>query len=141
MPILNDRVRDQVMEVFRDLTGPVRLVFFEQTLNCETCPEARHLVEEVASLSEKITFEPYNLITDSDRAREFRIDRVPAIAVVGAKDQGIRFFGTPSGHELGVLVETIQDVSSGHVNLRPETIEGLKALGSPVHLRIFVTPT
>ena len=138
--MLNDRAREQTRTALATLSSPVRLVFFEQSLNCETCPEARRLIAEVASLSDKITFESFNLITDRDRAAEFRVDRVPALLVLGEKDFGIRFYGIPGGYEFGALVETIQDVSAGRIGLKQETIEALKGLTSPVHLQVFVTP-
>jgi alkyl hydroperoxide reductase subunit AhpF len=141
MPVLDDRTRGKVRELFEQLSGRVRLVFFERTLGCETCPEARGLVEEVASLSDKIDLEVRNLAVDRERAAELRIARVPALAVLAGEDRGIRFYGTPSGYEFGTLIETIQDLSAGRIDLKPETIEGLKALSSPVHLQVFVTPT
>ena len=141
MSILSDRVREQVRASFSSLVNPVRLVFFEQTLNCETCPDARRLAEEVAALSDKISFEAYNLMTDREKAAEYGVDAVPALAVVGDQDQGIRFYGTPSGYEFGALVETIQDVSARRIGLSEKTIEALSALTTPVHLRVFVTPT
>jgi len=141
MPVLNDQVRDQVRGLFDQLTGAIRLVFFERTLDCETCPEARSLLQEVASLSEKIKLEICNLSIDRDKAAELRIDRVPALAVLAGEDRGIRFYGTPSGYEFGTLIDTIQDLSAGRIDLKEETIEALKGLASPVHLQVFVTPT
>jgi alkyl hydroperoxide reductase subunit AhpF len=141
MPVLDDRTRGKVGELFDRLNGRVRLVFFERTIGCETCPEARGLVEEVVSLSDKLDLEVRNAEIDQDRAAELRIDRVPALAVLAGEDRGIRFYGTPSGYEFGTLIETIQDLSAGRIDLRPETIEGLKALRSPVHIQVFVTPT
>jgi alkyl hydroperoxide reductase subunit AhpF len=141
MTILNDRARGQARDALSGLTGPVRLVFFETTLDCDTCPEAKSLAQEVAALSDKIRFEAYNVHLDKEKAREFRVNGAPVLAVVGEKDHGIRFYGTPGGYEFGTLIEAIQDVSAGRVALPPEIVEGLKALRSPVHLRVFVTPT
>ena len=141
MPMLNDHVREQVRGSFATMAGPVRLVFFEQTLNCETCRETRALLEEVAALSDKISLESYNLQIDREKAKEFEVEAAPAVAVVGGKDHGIRFYGIPAGYEFGTLIEAILDVSNGRVSLAPGTIEGLKALRSPVHMRVFVTPT
>ena len=141
MSMLNDRAREQVRGALEEMAEPVRLVFFEQTLNCETCPEARALVQEVADLSDMVTLETYNVLVDKEKAKEFSVEAAPVLAVVGKKDYGIRFYGTPSGYEFSVLIETIRDVSNGVVPLSEETFEALKAVTSPVHLRVFVTPT
>jgi alkyl hydroperoxide reductase subunit AhpF len=141
MSILNERTRAQVQEAFAALQGPVTLRFFEQSLNCPTCPVARRAAEEIASLSEKITLHILNPMIDRERAAADRIEGVPALAVCGEKDHGIRFYGAPSGYEVGALVEAILDVSLGRVALKTETIEGLRGLTSPVHLQVFVTPT
>ena len=141
MPFLDDRARDQVRARLADLGGSVRLVFFERALECDTCPEARALIEEVAALSDRISFEAWNVVTDREKAREYRVEEAPVLAVVGEKDYGIRFYGTPAGYEFGTLIEAIRDVGAGEARLEPSTIEALEGLSSPVHLRVFVTPT
>jgi alkyl hydroperoxide reductase subunit AhpF len=139
--ILNDRTREQVRGVLKDMTGAVKLVFFEQTLGCETCPDARALLEELATLSDKLSLELLNLQIDREKAALFRVDAVPALAVVGGKDFGIRFYGVPAGYEFSTLLDAILDVSNARTSLSPATIESLGKLATPVHLRVFVTPT
>ena len=55
-----------------------------------------------------------NFVLDKDKAAQYGIDRVPAIAVLGANGSGeatedsrIRFLGTPSGYEFISLVQAI----------------------------------
>ena len=74
--------------------------------------------------------------------RELGIQRIPAVAVMGAeKDYGIRFYGLPTGYEFGTLVDAILDVSSGDSGLSPETRQALQTLTKPVHIQVFSTPT
>jgi len=141
MPILNAQVVEHVRKAFADLDAPVRLVFFERSLDCDTCPDARRLLEELSEISDKVSLEIHNIEVDREKAREFKVDKVPALAVVGSEDRGVRFYGVPSGYEFGTLIETIQDISTGRIDLKPETVEALKGLAAPVHLEVFVTPT
>lgn len=147
MPMLNEEVRDQVKQQLADLANPVRLVMFTQEFECQYCAETRQLVEEVASLSDQLTAEIYDFVADEDVANEYSIDKIPAVAVIGAEgegapeDAGIRFYGIPSGYEFTSLLEAIQAVSRGEPELSEETQAYLSGLGEPVHLQVFVTPT
>ena len=87
--------------------------------------------------------ESANFVLDKERVEALRIQRIPAIAILGDgdKDFGIRMYGMPEGYEFGLLVETILDVSSGQSGLGEETKAALAALATPVHLQVFSTPT
>ncbi len=123
------------------LVGPVRLVYFTQTIACQFCREAEQVLREVADLSDKVTLEIYNQITDKEKAEALGIDKIPATAVIGAKDYGVRFYGIPSGYEFTSLVEDIVDVSRGQTSLSTRTLELLARLKEPMHIQVFVTPT
>ena len=141
MPILSTSDAARVREMFAGLPGPVRLVFFTQTLNCETCEPTKQMLGELAELSGQITVEEHNFLLESELAATYGIDRVPAIAVVGAQDYGIRFLGIPSGYEFMSLLDAIQVVSSGDSGLQPGSRELLAGLAAPLALQVFVTPT
>jgi alkyl hydroperoxide reductase subunit AhpF len=53
--------------------------------------------------------------------KEYGIEQIPAIAVVGEEDYGIRFYGIPSGYEFTSLLNAILMVSTGIAKLLPET--------------------
>ena len=141
MPLLNDEIAGQVKEQLADLTGPVQMIMFTQEFECEYCAETRQLVEEVAELSDQLTAEIYNFVTDKEKADELGIDKIPAIAIVGAKDYGVRFYGIPAGYEFTSLLHAIQTVASGESELSPEGQQVLAELTEPVHLQVFITPT
>jgi glutaredoxin-like protein len=124
------------------MKDPVRLIVFTQELECEFCKESRQLATEVAALMpEKITVEVYDFVKDTEKAQEYGIDKVPAIAIVGAKDYGIRYFGIPYGYEFNPFIDNIINVSKGTTNLAEETKTKLKTLDKPVHIQVFVTLT
>jgi glutaredoxin-like protein len=145
MSLLNDSVRQQVRDEFAKLTNPVKLVMFTQEMECQYCSETRELVEEVAALSDKISVEVYNQVTDKEIAEQYDIDKIPAVAIVAdgedAKDYGIRLYGIPSGYEFSTLIADVIMVSSRESGLDASTKQYLQKLESPLHLQVFVTPT
>jgi len=125
-----------------NLKDPVRVVVFTQETECEHCREARELVQEVASLApDKISVEVYDFVKDAEKAREYRVDKVPAIAIIGKKDYGIRYFGIPYGYEFNPFIDDIINVSKGSTNLSEETKKKLHLIEKPVHIQVFVTLT
>ncbi len=145
MSLINGQVQAQVKQEFAQLVNSVKLVLFTQAVECQYCKETRELGEELAALSDKLSIEVYDLVADNEVAEAYAIDRIPALAVVSggdeAKDYGIRFFGIPSGYEFSTLIEDIVMVSKGESGLSAQTKAQLKALKSPLHLQVFVTPT
>jgi glutaredoxin-like protein len=139
--MLKDETREEVREQLAGLSGPVRLVMFTQDFECDLCAKTRELVEEIASLSDKVGAVIYDFAADKKEAEAYGIDKIPAIAIVGEKDYGVRFYGIPSGYEFVSLMEAIKVVSSGRTELSEPTREALAEIGDPVHLQVFVTPT
>jgi glutaredoxin-like protein len=141
MPLLNAEIAEQVKQELADLAGPVRLVMFTQEFECDYCAETRQLVEEIAALSDHLSAEIYNFVTDETKANELGVDKIPAIAVIGAEDYGVRFYGIPSGYEFTSLLHAIKAVGAGASVLSEEGLKILAELKEPVHLQVFVTPT
>ena len=141
MSLLQDEDRKQVQQLFAGLSNPVKLVMFTQEFECRFCTQTRELVEEVASLSDTITSEVYNLTLDKGKSKEYGIEQIPAVAVVGDEDYGIRFYGIPSGYEFSSLLESIMNVSAKDSGLSEATSAFLSGLKDPLHIQVFVTPT
>jgi glutaredoxin-like protein len=147
MPLISEKDAEFLRSEFEtNLVDPVKLVMFTQTFECQFCAETRHIVEEIAGLSDKITAEILNFVTDKATAELYGVDKIPAIAVLRGegdeeRDYGIRFFGIPSGYEFTSVIEDIVDVSRGDSGLQPRSREALAAITEPVHFQVFVTPT
>ena len=141
MALLDDDVRQQVVEFLKDLAGPVRLVMFTQEFECEYCTETRQLVEELGELSDLITVEVYDFQADKEKAEELGIDKIPAIAVIGKEDYGVRFYGIPSGYEFTSLLHAFRTVAAGEPELSEEGKKFLAGIDQPLHIQVFVTPT
>jgi glutaredoxin-like protein len=147
MPLISEKDADFLRAEFEaNLVNPVKLVMFTQSIECQFCAETRQLVEEIAGLSDDVTAEIFNFVTDKAVAELYNIDKIPAIAVVRVedgedRDYGIRFYGIPSGYEFTSVVEDIFDVSKGESGLQPKSKEAVAGLTEPVHFQVFVTPT
>jgi len=141
MGLISDKDREIIRKKFSQMTHDVRLILFTQETECQFCRETRQIAEEISSLSEHIKLETYDFVKDKPKAEEMGIDRIPAIAIVGDRDYGIRFYGIPSGYEFTSFVEDIIDIGMRKTNLSEKTKKALSDLSNPVHIQVFVTPT
>jgi glutaredoxin-like protein len=125
------------------LTDPVKIVVFTQEMECRFCSDTRQLVQTIAPLSDKLSVEVYDFMKDAEKAKEYCIDKIPAIALIGAKDYGVRIYGIPYGYELQTLIEGIINVSKGkgRTDLSDRTKSILSEIKNPVHIEVFVTLT
>ena len=139
MSLLREEDRQEIRKIFNDLVNPVKLVAFKSDKDCDYCPDTIMLLEELSQLDDRLELEVYDL--DDEKAREYSIDKVPAIAIVGDKDYGVRFFGIPAGYEFAALLGDIIDVSKRDSGLAAPLREQLKKINIPVHIQVFVTPT
>lgn len=142
MPIIKDKEKERLRkDLSEKLVDDVRLVVFTQDVPCLFCSETVQVAAELGELSPKVKVEVYDFAKDQMKATELRIDKIPATAVIGRKDHGIRFYGVPAGYEFHSLVGAVVDVSRGESGLSAKTKEALRELDQPVHLQVFVTPT
>lgn len=141
MALLQDEDRTKVQEFFQAVEHPVKLVVFTESTECEYCEMTRELVTELAGLNDQITVEIHDLTEDGEVAKQYNIDKAPAIALVGDKDYGIRFFGVPAGYEFTSLVEGIVDVGRRDHGLPEDIVRKLEQIDRPVHMQAMVTPT
>lgn len=140
--ILSESDRTRVKQMLGAMVSPVRLVFFTQSLSCDTCLPARQILDELVGQTDKLSIDERNFILDKDAAAGFGIDRVPAIAVMaGERDTGIRFLGVPAGYEFSALIDALVAASTGQSGLSATSRAKLREIPSPVRIQVFVTPT
>ncbi|MCZ7400577.1 MAG: thioredoxin family protein [Candidatus Methanoperedens sp.] len=133
--------KEHIKKHFEEMAGDVELIVFTQELECQFCKEARELVLELAALSPKIKPKIYDFVLNGEEDIKYNIKKIPAIAIVGSSDYGVRYYGVPTGYELSVLVAGIIEVSKG-VSSLPDTIKKrLAEIKKPVHIQVFVSPT
>lgn len=134
----------------RRLVGPVTLDLFVESKSpivtpdrpdCELCEETRGLLEDVASLSDRIALTVHDVRTEPELARETGVRRVPTLVLRGAARGVVRYVGIPAGLEFGTLLQDLAAVSRGTTTLGQESRTKLGTLNKPVHVQVFVTPT
>lgn len=123
------------------LVDPVKIVMFTQEVECRYCSDTRKIVQELSGITDKLTSEVYDFMADGDKVKEYAIERIPAIAIIGKKDYGVRIYGIPYGYELQTLIEAIINVSKGKTDLKENTKKILSEVKSPVIIKVFVSLT
>ncbi len=141
MSVLPEDIIQEVKEQFKNLKNEVKIITFSQKSGCQYCKENNQMAEEVASTSDKIKFESYDIDKDKEKVEQYKIDKVPALVIEGKKDYGIRFYGIPSGYEFGSIIEDIKMVSEEESELTDDTKNKIKKIKKPVHIQVFITPT
>jgi glutaredoxin-like protein len=142
LSLLPDDKKELLKNEFKEkLIDPVKIVVFSQEIECRYCSDTRKLVQELATLNDKITTEVYDLMADSTKAKEYSIDKIPALAIIGKKDYGVRIYGISYGYELQTLIEAVINVSKGKTDLSDKTKQILSDAKLPVHIKVFVTLT
>ena len=139
--MLSERDRQAVKKRLEGIDKPVRLINFTQQLECQFCRETRVLLEEVATLTDKVDLEICNFQTDREKKETYGVDKIPATVILGAKDHGIRYYGIPSGYEFSSLLDTMILVSQDDSGLSQDSRRRLQEVRKPLHLEVFVTPT
>ena len=155
MTVLPEKVAQIVRERLAGLPRPVTLHVFTRQDRLiipgqDPSPGVREtvqLMEEVAGLAETVRVEVHDMNAEPALSQRYGVERAPAIVPVAddgsedGVDYGIRFYGPPAGYEFGSLLEAIQAVAAGSVDLPPQVVDTLARVDQPVHLRIFSTPT
>jgi len=151
MGLISEKDQQTIRSHFdEELIGDVKIVMFTERRSpiivpgreqCETCDQTRELLEDVASLSDRVSLEVHELSQAPDQAAQFGIDRVPAYVLKGAEKGSVRFFGIPSGYEFTAFIQDIIDVSRGETALSEETRSYLQTLDKDVNIKVFTTPT
>lgn len=144
--LLNKEIGSQIQKLFEGLKEPVHVLFFGNQTDCEYCEQAQQLLEEVAGLSDKISYQVYDLDEDTAVAQQYKVDYAPGMVVAGLDgeqvlDYGVRFAGIPAGHEFSALIHDLVLVSNRDSGLEQETRDFLAGLQEPVLLQVFTTPT
>src|SRR4030042_37594 len=142
MSLIPDDKKDLLRNEFKEkMENPVKIVMFTQEIECKFRSDTRQLAQEMATLSDKITVEVYDFVVNADKAKEYCIDKIPALAIIGKKDYGVRIYGIPYGYELETLIEAVINVSRGRTDLSDKTKAILAEVKAPVHIQVFVSLT
>ena len=147
MSLISQDDQERLRATFDEMLRPVRLLFFTQTLGCETCLQTKQILDELPILSGKISVEEVNFVLEPEKAKQYEIDRVPAVALVGQgeagqeRDSKIRFLGTPAGYEFMSLVQAVLLVGGRPSTLSEDSLKLVAGVTTPTTVHVFTTPT
>lgn len=124
-----------------ELRDPVRIIFFKPASGFEYEKDINLLATNIKLVSPKLSMEIYDLGKNKEKAKEYNIDKAPAIVLEGADKKTARFFGLPIGTEFSTFLLDIKDLSLGGPRLTGDIAKRAREIDFPVHLQVFVTPT
>ncbi|MCD6550976.1 thioredoxin family protein [Thermotoga sp.] len=146
MGVLSEKDMAYLKDLFgKELEKKVKVLFFktDDKGRCQYCEITEQVLEELTSVDSKLELEIHNFDAEKDVVEKYKVEMVPATILLSedGKDHGIRFYGVPSGHEFGTLIQDIITVSKGKPQLSEESIQKLQAFEEPIRISVFVTPT
>ncbi len=143
MGLLSPQDEATLRQHLATITQPVQLLLFTQTFGgSESGPVAKQILDEIASLNEKITVVEKNFVLDLDDKAKYKVDKAPAIVILSDDvDTRMRMYGAPTGYEFVGLVEAILVAGTGKIDFEPETMAWVQAVTTPTHIQVFSTPT
>ena len=139
--LLDEKTRKELKRVLGRLPDRVDIFYFTQENACPSCRDQQRVLEELASHTDKIKLKIFDFTRDGDESRRYRIDKIPATAVIGKKDFGIRLYGLTTGYEFQSLVEAVIMVATQKSGLAPEFEELIGRIETPVRIEVMTTLT
>jgi glutaredoxin-like protein len=133
-----------------ELASPVKIDFFTQRESkletaekqpCAFCKPTQQMLQEIASLSDRISLRVHFVEDDPPEKAEFGIERIPGIVLRGPAPGIFKYYGIPGGSEFPAFIESIVDVSRWEVLISEESVKKLQELTADVSIKVFVTPT
>ena len=80
---IEDKILEQIKEMFNSIDSEVTLHMFTQKDHCLLCNETLDLVEQVSAQSDKVILDHCECDINSEKAQKWKIERHPAIVVEG----------------------------------------------------------
>lgn len=141
MPIeLERRVLEWTKFQLTKIGSPVKMRVFAVPDHCVFCNTVEELVGKLSEMSDKVRVVRSGFDPDEPAARDYGIERHPALIIDGKRDFGMMFSGIPMGFQFGVLVEDLVMASIGVTDLSEETKIKLRDVKSPVDIQVFTLP-
>jgi glutaredoxin-like protein len=131
----------EIGRIFRaNLTAEVRVLLFTSKAGCPLCGRSRQLLEEVASLTDKVKLEVLDKDEEIARAAEMAVDAAPTTVVISSNNGAkLHFVGIPAGRQLKCLVEDMVDASRGSTQMDEKARSIIRRVTAPTIIRVFVT--
>ena len=125
--MLDQQLKSQLQSYLQNLRNPIELI--ASLDNTEPSTELRQLLQDIASLSDKVTL---NLNGSDSRLPSF------VIAKQG-ETRGVRFAAIPMGHEFTSLVLALLWTGGHPPKADPEVIEQIKAIDRDIAFEVYMS--
>lgn len=143
MSLLSAQDRQTLTAHLAPITKKVDLLLFTQTIGgSESGLVAKQVLDEVASLNDKIAVVEKNFVLDTEDKAKYGVDKAPAMVVLAdGEDTRMRLYGAATGYEFVTLVEAVLLAGTGNVDLQPESLAAIAGVDTPMRIQVFTTPT
>jgi len=140
MALFDEKISNQLKEILKSMKDEVKIVNFTQEIECPMCRETRAFAEEIASLSDKLSFSVYNYVVDKDMAERYGVERIPAIVLLDkdGKNHNVKFYGLPGGYEINSFLGSIIELSGTREEIPDDILARIKKINKDVHIQVFV---
>ncbi len=141
MALLNEEIRQNLKGALSKMQNEVTIAVFTKENDCDTCPDTLNFMKEIEEVGEKIKLETYDIEKDSAKAKELNVEMTPSIVLLDSnkKDNGIKFYGIPAGHEINSLITGLLEVSGVGEAMPDELKARLTKIKKPIDIKVFVT--
>ena len=141
MALLNEEIRENLKGIIGQMKNEVTIAVFTQEEDCDTCQQTLDFMKEIEEIGDKVKLEAYDINKDKDKAKELNVEMTPAIVLLDnvKKDNGIKFYGIPAGHEINSLITGLLEVSGAGEEMPAALKERLSNINKPIDIKVFVT--
>ncbi|MDA4137444.1 MAG: thioredoxin family protein [Thaumarchaeota archaeon] len=130
----------EIRTLFRSqLESEVDILLFTSKEASVFCAPTKRLLEEVASLTDKVRLQVLDNDEGTAKAVEMAVDLAPTTVVISSNGAKLYFVGIPAGRQLKCLVEDIVDSSRGRTQMDEQTRRIIRRVTVPTIIRVFVT--
>ena len=140
MALLDENMVNQLKEVFKRIDKEIKIGNFVPESN-DKSKELQSFLDEFKAVSDKIIIENIDYDSNKEKALEFGVEKLPALAFVdsnGIQTKG-KFHGIPGGHEINSFVITILNTAGVGKEFDASTLERINSINKDVNLKVFVT--
>ena len=141
MGMLPEDAKKKLKAVLDGMDENVTLLYFTQEYECMFCKETRTFLEEFREMSSKIEFQEYDFVKNSDIAKMYGVDKIPAIVIADSRKENTRmkFYGIPAGYEINSFVTAILETSTRGFKYSSKIEERIKKIDKDIHIQVFVS--
>lgn len=141
MAMFNEKITSQFRDILAGMSRGVAIAYFTQEVECHACLQTRIFLEELTSLSDRLSCEVYDFIKDRQWAERYGVDKIPGIVLLdeNGTDSNMKYYGIPIGYEINSFLGSILELSGNKEALPADVAARVAAIDRDVHVQVFVT--